>query len=89
MIEDLESTDEMIELEYLLATVGPTGNKKKEKKQNMKMKLAALLIALGIEAELPAEFYEKLLCSQRAKVLLRTVTDDPEAKNFISKLNKC
>ena len=78
----------MIELEYLMATTGSVeSTKDEEKKQRENTKLAALLIGLGIEAELPPEFFDKLLRSKRAKVLLRNVTEDAKTKRFISQLN--
>ena len=49
---------------------------------------ASLLFAIGIEADLPAEFYEKLAKSRRAKMLLKTVLDDAETAALIRQLYK-
>jgi len=88
-VEDLEYSEEMIELEYLMATTDVMeGNKKEERKQMEKTRLAALLIGIGIEADLPPEFFEKLLHSKRTKVLLRNLTEDRKTKRLISQLNK-
>jgi len=88
-VEDLEYSEEMIELEYLMATTDVMeGNKKEERKQIEKTRLAALLIGIGIEADLPPEFFEKLLHSKRTKVLLRNLTEDRKTKRLISQLNK-
>ena len=99
-VQDLPNdlyADEMIELEYMLAKIEQ--DKKIGKKQpapvneddpikeSGRKKLAAVVIALGIEAELPAEFYEKLLASRRAKMLIRTITDSKEAKDLLSKMS--
>ncbi|XP_065066353.1 uncharacterized protein LOC135692209 [Rhopilema esculentum] len=89
--------DEMIELEYMLAKIEQDKKIGKKKaapvkeddpiKESGRKKLAAVVIALGIEAELPAEFYEKLLASRRAKMLIRTITDSKEAKDLLSKMS--
>ena len=104
-----EYIDEMIEIEYLLATMDkdqkPTQKSGKEasvtidvsqnvqKKQNTeeekrkeRKKMASLLVALGIEAEMPAEFYERLLKSNRAKSLFRTIVDDQDSKTLINEM---
>ena len=104
-----EYTDEMIEIEYLLATMdkdqSPEQKKEKvasvtidvsqkeqkqqdteEEKRKERKKMASLLVALGIEAEMPAEFYERLLKSNRAKSLFRTIVDDQDSKTLINEM---
>ena len=77
----------MIELEYMMAIAGSMeSTKKEEQKQKAKTRLAALLIGIGIEAELPPEFFDKLLQSKRAKVLLRNLTEDSKTKRLINQL---
>ena len=88
-VEDIEYSEEMIELEYLMATTDVMeGNRKEERKHLEKTRLAALLIGIGIEADLPPEFFEKLLHSKRTKVLLRNLTEDRKTKRLINQLNK-
>ena len=89
-VGDIEYSEEMIELEYLMATFGSMDStKKEERKQRAKTRLAALLIGIGIEAELPPEFFDKLLHSKRAKVLLRNLIEDIKTKKLINQLNNC
>lgn len=85
-VQDFDDSDEMIEIEYMLAAIGNKEQKKTRNDECYKKKIAALLIAVGIEAELPSAFYERLLHSNRAKVLLRTVTEG--SINIIDELNK-
>ena len=57
-----------------------------EEKRKERKKMASLLVALGIEAEMPAEFYERLLKSNNAKSLFRTIVDDQDSKTLINEM---
>ncbi len=106
VIDDDESyADEMIEIEYMMATMGTEAKPKpkqenrptttcsdgalyEQRRTNDRKRVASLIVALGIEAELPLEFYEKLAKSRRAKILLRSVVNDEETASLIKKLYK-
>eukprot|EP00794_Sanderia_malayensis_P008758 gene8758-9693_t len=116
--------DEMIEIEYMLATMGNTTSNNNSNKINQtkaipstslspdndksghriktvsesetdeqrrqaeRRRVASLVVAMGIEAELPVEFYEKLAKSRRVTVLLRSVVSDQQVCSLIRELYK-
>ncbi len=97
--------DEMIEIEYMLATMGTekekdfVSNERRgttvsdsevylQRRAAERKRIASLVIAMGIEADLPSEFYEKLAKSRRAKILLRSVVNDKDTASLIRQLYK-